>query len=102
MDNFRINCQQARKVTLQEDESSYEVSVEYLAHNKFTVTAVETGDVILENAELLVNPEKAEEIIVRTEKEQFKIPYLIGKDGSINCLDEEGAPLNTVSVPPVT
>lgn len=74
--------------------------VEYLSENKFNVfldkdkTGLEEPELILSNAELISNPEKPGELLIRTDKEQFPVPYLLDQQtNEVFCLDSEGAPL---------
>ena len=74
--------------------------VEYLSENKFNVfldkdkTGLEEPELILSNAELISNPEKPGELLIRTDKEQFPVPYLLDlQTNEVFCLDSEGAPL---------
>lgn len=46
----------------------------------------------MKNAEVIENPERPGELLIRTDTEQFRLPYLL--DGNeVFCLDSEGAPL---------
>jgi len=61
----------------------------------YTVDAVENSKVpLLENAEILVNPENNDELIIRTDNEQMKLPFLVNPDGVFNFFDLEGQPLS--------
>jgi hypothetical protein len=100
-DNFRINHRARREIQLLEGETtSYKLRVEYLSENKFNVfldkdkTGLEEPELILSNAELISNPEKPGELLIRTDKEQFPVPYLLDQQtNEVFCLDSEGAPL---------
>ena len=49
---------------------------------------IEEPEVILRNAEVIQNPEKPGELLVRTETEQFPLPYLLDpKTNEVFCLD---------------
>ena len=61
------------------------------------VTADEKTPLLL-NAEILVNPENNDELIIRTDDEQMKLPFLVNPDGVFNFFDLEGQPL-VYSVP---
>ncbi len=74
--------------------------MEYLSENKFNVfldkdkIGLEEPELILSNAELISNPEKPGELLIRTDKEQFPVPYLLDpQTNEVFCLDSEGAPL---------
>ena len=45
-----------------------------------------------------MNREKENEVIIRTDKEQYRMPYLIDDEGIVHCLDSEGAPLKIVKI----
>jgi hypothetical protein len=51
----------------------------------------------LTNAEVILNKERQDEIIIRTDNEQFNVPFLKDSEGNVFCLDQEGAPLKLVS-----
>ena len=57
--------------------------MEYLSENRFNVliskdkNSLEEPELILRNAELVSNPEKPGELLVRTDNEQFPLPYLL-------------------------
>ena len=105
-DNFRLNTVAMRKVKVQEgadeDASSSVVYVQYHSGNKFSVFTVDqvadTKEALIENAEILVNPENNDELIIRTDNEQIKLPFLVNPDGVFNFFDLEGQPL-AYSVP---
>lgn len=49
---------------------------------------------ILSHAEIINNPEKPGELLIRTDSEQFPVPYMLDKQtNEVFCLDSEGAPL---------
>ena len=48
---------------------------------------------ILENVNVVVNPENSEELIFRTEDEQIKLPFLVDTEGAMHFFDLEGQPL---------
>lgn len=49
---------------------------------------------ILSHAEIIYNPEKPGELLIRTDSEQFPVPYMLDKQtNEVFCLDSEGAPL---------
>ena len=74
----------------------HNLKVEYLAENKFNVYN-DKDEIILKNAEVILNKEKDSEILIRTDIEQFRVPYLIDAENNVYCLDGEGAPLKIVS-----
>lgn len=73
------------------------VHVQYHSGNKFSVYAVDvvedTKTPLLSHAEILVNPENNDELIIRTDDEQMKLPFLVNPDGDFNFFDLEGQPL---------
>jgi hypothetical protein len=90
-DNFRINNVAKREIILDEvnrvngedKETSHKLKIEYLAENRFNVlidkdkNGLKGSTVILHNAEVVENPEKPGELLIRTNEEQFPLPYLI-------------------------
>lgn len=105
LDNFRINHKALKEFKLVEtqgdSEKVHKLKIEFLSEKKFNVhvDADDLGvktNVILENAEIIENQEKENELIIRTSTEQFKIPYLKDDDNKVYCLDQEGAPLKIV------
>lgn len=73
-DNFRINHRAKRDFTLAEGEDkSYFLKIEYLSENKFNVykqseqKTLEEPTLILSNAEVISNPEKSDELLIRTD-----------------------------------
>jgi len=70
-----------------------------LAENIFNVYLEDEhqkSHLVLKNAELIKNKEKENEIIIRTDTEQFRVPYLKDKENNVYCMDSEGAPLKLV------
>jgi hypothetical protein len=58
------------------------LKIEYLAEKKFNVLQDKDklgleSEIILANAEVVENPEKPSELLIRTDKEQFPVPYLL-------------------------
>jgi len=73
------------------------VHVQYHSTDRFSVFNVDavadTREVILDQAEILVNPENNDELIIRTEDQQIKLPFLVDGQGNVNFFDLEGQPL---------
>ena len=100
-DNFRINHKARREIALVDgQDKTHKLKIEYLAENRFNVLidkdkhVLEEPEVILRNAEVIQNPEKPGELLIRTDTEQFPLPYLLDpKTNEVFCLDSEGAPL---------
>ena len=44
-----------------------------------------------------MNPDRPDDIIVRTDSEAFKVDFYMDQDDNVTQLDYEGAPLNIVS-----
>lgn len=61
-------------------EETSTVWVEYHNEDTFSVfevdTVNDTRQPILTNANVLVNPENQDELIIRTENQQYKLPFL--------------------------
>lgn len=55
---------------------------------------LEEPELILSHAEIISNPEKLGELLIRTDNEQFPVPYMLDQQtNEVFCLDPEGAPL---------
>jgi acetyl-CoA carboxylase biotin carboxyl carrier protein len=63
-----------------------------LSENKFNVYDSKENPILL-HAEAILNPERPSEFLIRTDTEQFRVPYLKDSANNIHCLDTEGAPL---------
>ncbi|CDW87420.1 3-methylcrotonyl-carboxylase subunit alpha [Stylonychia lemnae] len=75
-DNFRVNNVARRDLKLTEGEGKeHHLKIEYLTENKFNVLN-DKDEYILKNAEVILNQEREEEILIRTDSEQFRVPYL--------------------------
>lgn len=56
--------------------------------------SLEEPELILSHAEIKSNPEKPGELLIRTDSEQFPVPYMLdSQTNEVYCLDPEGAPL---------
>lgn len=76
--------------------------VEYLKENTFNAFhRDENGFLvsILLNAEVEMNSDRPDDIIIRTESETFKVDFYQGDDGNVTQLDYEGAPSHISVVP---
>ena len=72
----------------------HKLKIEYLSENRFNVLidkdkhGLEDPEIILRNAEVIHNPEKQGELLIRTDNEQFPLPYLLDpKTNEVFCLD---------------
>ena len=98
-DNFRVNHKAKREIVLIEGEKIHKLKIEYLAENKFNVLQDidKLGlefETLLTNAEVISNPERPGELLIRTDTEQFRLPFLLDEEtNEVFCLDSEGAPL---------
>ena len=101
-DNFRINTSALRKVNLKNgNEDGAEVSsvyCQYHSANTFSVfnydPVTDKKEVILSHAQVMVNPENQDELIIRTADTQSKLPYLVNPTGEVNFFDLEGQPIS--------
>lgn len=103
-DMFRMNHKSLRVIELVDEETGEvdTVEVEYLKENRFNAFyRDENGFLvsILLNAEVEMNPDRPDDLIVRTESELFKVDYYMDSEDAVTQLDYEGAPLK-VSVKP--
>jgi len=98
-DMFRLNHKSLRPVELVDDEdgSSEVILIEYVKENTFNAYYKDENGFlvsILLGAEVEMNPDRQDDIIVRTKSETFKVDYYMDKDDKVTQLDYEGAPLN--------
>ena len=93
---FRMNHKSLRPVELIDDEGKVEtIMVEYIKENCFNAYyRDENGFLvsILLNAQVEMNPDRPDDLIVRTESETFKVDYYLDMEGNVTQLDYEGAP----------
>lgn len=90
-DNFRVNHRAKREIVLIESEKEHKLRIEYLAENRFNVlkdvgTLGVEFETVLANAEVISNPEREGELLIRTDTEQFRLPYLLDEN-EVFCLD---------------
>lgn len=98
-DMFRMNHKSLRPVELVvDDEGTTEViMVEYLKENTFNAYYKDENGFlvsVLLGAEIEMNPDRPDDLIVRTKSETFKVDFYMDKDDNVTQLDYEGAPLN--------
>jgi len=96
-DNFRLNyVPQREHILIDNDDNEHRIFVEYLGENRFNAYHRDENDFLtslLLNAEVILNETKTDEVIVRTDSEQYKVNYYIDEDDNITQIDYEGAPL---------
>lgn len=103
-DNFRINHTARRDIVLVEGEKEHTLKIEYISEKKFNVLVTKDKlgletETILKNAEVIENPERPGELLIRTDDEQYRMPYLLDEQtNEVFCLDSEGAPLKIVII----
>jgi acetyl/propionyl-CoA carboxylase alpha subunit len=98
-DMFRLNHRSLRPVELVDDEdgSTEILLVEYLKENCFNAYYKDENGFlvsILLEAEVEMNPDRPDDIIVRTKSETFKVDFYMDQEDKVTQLDYEGAPLN--------
>jgi len=101
---FRLNHKALRVLELVDDEtgSIETIEVEYLKENTFNAYyRDENGFLvsILLNAEVEMNADRPDDLIVRTESEAFKVDFYMDQLDNVTQLDYEGHPLKIVSKP---
>jgi acetyl/propionyl-CoA carboxylase alpha subunit len=101
-DMFRMNHKALRKLELVDDETGEMVTmeVEYLKENTFNAYyRDENGFLvsILLNAQVEMNADRPDDLIVRTESELFKVDFYMDNLDNVTQLDYEGHPLKIVS-----
>lgn len=100
---FRMNHKSLRPIELEDEDGNEEtILVEYLKENTFNAYyRDENGFLvsILLNAEVEMNPDRPDDIIVRTESETFKVDFYMDAEDVVTQLDYEGAPLDITVKP---
>lgn len=87
------------KVSLLDKENSFEeVWVQYHSGNEFSVFKIDENnnkEVVLQNVQVLINPEKSDELIFRTQADQSKLHFLEHDDSAhlVNFYDHDGMQL---------
>jgi len=99
---FRLNHASLRQIELFDEETGQRdiMEVEYLKENTFNCYYRDENNFlvsVLLNANIEMNPERPDDLIVRTDSEAFKVDYYMDSDDNVTQLDYEGAPLNIVS-----
>ena len=99
---FRVNHLPQRELTLVNEETGEEeiIHVEYIHENTFNAFLKERNGVltsILLNAEVEINPDLQDDLIIRTEHETYKVDYYLDHEDTVTQLDYEGNPLPIVS-----
>ena len=94
-----MNHKSLRPVELyDEEEGTTEVIlVEYISENCFNAYVKDENGflvTILLGAEVEINPDRPDALILRTKSETYKVDYYLDKNNSVSQLDYEGAPLN--------
>lgn len=69
--------------------------VEYLNEQKFNAYLKNDEGFLIPvilDAEINMNPDKPDSVLVRTDSEQYRVDYFIDKDGKVITLDYESSP----------
>ena len=86
-DMFRMNHKSLRPVELIDDEGKEEtIMVEYIKENCFNAYyRDENGFLvsILLNAQVEMNPDRPDDLIIRTESETYKVDYYLDMEGNV-------------------
>lgn len=104
-DMFRANHRALRPIELIEDDDEEKVDtiyVEYVKENTFNAFQRDANGFlvsILHDAQVEMNDDMPDDLIVRTESEIFKVDFYMDQEDFVTQLDYEGAPLNIVSYP---
>ena len=99
---FRMNHKSLRPVELidEETEKTEMIYVEYLKENTFNAYYKDENGFlvsILLDAQVEMNNDRPDDLIVRTASETFKVDFYMDKSDNVTQLDYEGAPLSIVS-----
>lgn len=86
-DMFRMNHKSLRPIELIDDEGKVEtIMVEYLKENCFNAYYHDENGFlvsILLNAEVEMNPDRPDDIIIRTESETFKVDFYMDENDNV-------------------
>ena len=101
-DMFRMNHKSLRPVELVDEETDKTemIYVEYVKENQFNAYYKDENGFlvsILLDAQVEMNDDRPDDLIVRTASETFKVDFYMDKADKITQLDYEGAPLSIVS-----
>ena len=80
-----------------DDGNMTNILVEYIKENTYNAYYEDENGFlvsILLNAQVQMNQDREDDLIVRTDSEIYKVDFYIDKDQQITQLDYEGAPLN--------
>ena len=102
-DMFRMNHKSLRPVELidEETEKTEVIFVEYVRENTFNAYYKDENGFlvsILLDAQVEMNNDRPDDLIVRTASETFKVDFYMDKSDNVTQLDYEGAPLSIVSI----
>lgn len=93
---FRMNHKSLRPLALVDDDGNEEtIMIEYVKENLFNAYRQDENGFlvsILLNAQVEMNEDRPDDLIVRTESETFKVDYYLDSLGAVTQLDYEGAP----------
>jgi len=98
-DMFRMNHKSLRPVELVDEETGATevIHVEYVKENCFNAYHTDKNgfmNSILLDAEVEMNPDRPDDLIVRSKSEIFKVDFYLDNENKVTQLDYEGAPLN--------
>jgi hypothetical protein len=102
-DMFRQNQRSMRELILENPEDqdfNLHFMVEYLNEQKFNAYLKNDEGFLIPvilDAEINMNPDKPDSVLVRTDSEQYRVDYFIDKDGKVITLDYESSPYPIVS-----
>lgn len=100
---FRQNQRSMRELILENPEDqdfNLHFMVEYLNEQKFNAYLKNDEGFLIPvilDAEINMNPDKPDSVLVRTDSEQYRVDYFIDKDGKVITLDYESSPYPIVS-----
>ena len=103
-DMFRMNHKSLRPVELIDEETGKTevILVEYIKENRYNAYYKDENgflNSILLDAEVEMNSDRPDDLIVRTKSETFKVDFYLDQNNNVTELDYEGAPLDVYVKP---
>ena len=101
-DMFRMNHRSLRPLEIidEEEGTREEFLIEYIKEDTFNAFVKDENGflvTVLINGQVSMNPDVPDEVIVRTDSEQYKVDFYIDENHKVTQLDYEGYPLTVVS-----
>jgi hypothetical protein len=101
-DMFRLNHDPFRRVQLEDVDTGeiVQMRIQYLRENVFNSYTIDKDGYLTscnQNVEVEMNPNKADELLLRTDHECFKVDFYLNEENEVFQLDYDGNPISIVS-----